>query len=114
MPAFPSCGGDRMRGVIVDAGAMPLQHGREAFHRRNLNPKNLSRCLEDAGTLTSPLVPWNTCGAYMQSVLLVPVTDYLFYAFFNLINPVLALAYAWLGIKVLRLTPPQAVATTPR
>jgi NhaC family Na+:H+ antiporter len=42
----------------------------------------------------------------MQSVLLVPVTDYLFFAFFNLINPLLALVYAWLGIKVLRLTPP--------
>ena len=71
---------------------------------------NLSRALEDGGTITSPLIPWNTCGAYMQSVLLVPVTDYLFYEFFNLINPVLALVYAWLGIKVLRLEPPVARA----
>lgn len=85
---------------------MPGRMFREEYERQGLAPVNLSRALEDGGTITSPLIPWNTCGAYMQSVLLVPVTDYLFFAFFNLINPVLALAYAWLGIKVLRLTPP--------
>ncbi|MCG8393166.1 MAG: Na+/H+ antiporter NhaC [Pseudomonadales bacterium] len=90
---------------------MPGRMFREAYEREGLAPVNLSRALEDGGTITSPLIPWNTCGAYMQSVLLVPVTDYLFYAFFNLINPLLALVYAWLGIKVLRLTPPEAVAT---
>ena len=87
---------------------MPGRMFREAYEKEGLAPVNLSRALEDGGTITSPLIPWNTCGAYMQSVLLVPVTDYLFYAFFNLINPLLALVYAWLGIKVLRLTPPGA------
>jgi NhaC family Na+:H+ antiporter len=85
---------------------MPGRMFREAYEKEGLAPVNLSRALEDGGTITSPLIPWNTCGAYMQSVLLVPVTDYLFFAFFNLINPLLALVYAWLGIKVLRLTPP--------
>ncbi|MZR62668.1 Na+/H+ antiporter NhaC [Alcanivorax sp. DP30] len=85
---------------------MPGRMFREEYERQGLAPVNLSRALEDGGTITSPLIPWNTCGAYMQSVLLVPVTDYLFFAFFNLINPVLALVYAWLGIKVLRLEPP--------
>ncbi|MQX52671.1 Na+/H+ antiporter NhaC [Alcanivorax sediminis] len=85
---------------------MPGRMFREEYERQGLAPVNLSRALEDGGTITSPLIPWNTCGAYMQSVLLVPVTDYLFFAFFNLVNPVLALAYAWLGIKVLRLSPP--------
>ena len=94
---------------------MPGRMFREAYDKQGLAPVNLSRALEDGGTITSPLIPWNTCGAYMQSVLLVPVTDYLFYAFFNLINPVLALVYAWLGIKVLRLAPPHRSAhATPR
>ncbi|WP_062810643.1 Na+/H+ antiporter NhaC [Alcanivorax sp. NBRC 102028] len=91
---------------------MPGRMFREAYAKQGLAPVNLSRALEDGGTITSPLIPWNTCGAYMQSVLLVPVTDYLFYAFFNLINPVLALVYAWLGVKVLRLAPPQEVYKT--
>jgi NhaC family Na+:H+ antiporter len=57
--------------------------------------------------LTSPLIPWNTCGAYMSGVLGVSVYDYFVYTFFNLINPVLAVIYAYMGIKILRLTPPK-------
>lgn len=60
---------------------MPGRMFREAYEKEGLAPVNLSRALEDGGTITSPLIPWNTCGAYMQSVLLVPVTDYLFFAF---------------------------------
>ena len=73
---------------------------------------NLSRALEDAGTLTSPLVPWNTCGAYMAATLGVATLDYLPYALFNLINPILALILGYLGFKVLRLAAQQA-ATPP-
>ncbi|EKE72187.1 Na+/H+ antiporter NhaC [Gallaecimonas xiamenensis] len=86
---------------------MPGRMFKEEFERRGLAPVNLSRALEDGGTITSPLVPWNTCGAYMHSVLLVSPADYFLYAFFNLINPVLAVIYAYLGVKILRLTPPQ-------
>ena len=64
---------------------------------------------EDSGTITSALIPWNTCGAYMHSVLQVSPLDYAMYAFFNLINPVLAIIYAYCGIKVLKLTPPDSV-----
>lgn len=85
---------------------MPGRMYKEEYEKRGLHQLNLSRSLEDGGTLTSPLIPWNTCGAYMHSVLLVNPFDYVFYAFFNVINPILAIIYAYLGIKILRLTPP--------
>ena len=59
---------------------------RAEFARRGLDPKNLSRTLEDAGTITSVLVPWNTCGAYMASTLGVATLTYAPFCFFNLIN----------------------------
>jgi NhaC family Na+:H+ antiporter len=82
---------------------MPGRMFKEEYERRNLAPVNLSRTLEDGGTITSPLIPWNTCGAYMHGVLQVSPLDYAMYAFFNLINPVLAIIYAYCGIKILKL-----------
>ncbi|MBT73549.1 MAG: Na+/H+ antiporter NhaC [Gammaproteobacteria bacterium] len=70
------------------------------YENRYLDMKNLSRTLEDAGTITSPLVPWNTCGAYMAGTLGVATFAYLPYCFFNLINPVIALIYGFLNIKI--------------
>lgn len=84
---------------------MPGRMYKEEYERRNLSALNLSRSLEDGGTITSPLIPWNTCGAYMHGVLQVNPLDYAFYAFFNLINPVLAVIYGYLGVKILRLSP---------
>jgi Na+:H+ antiporter, NhaC family len=89
---------------------MPGRMYKEEFEKRGLNQLNLSRSLEDGGTLTSPLIPWNTCGVYMQGVLGVSPLDYIFYAFFNLINPVLSIIYAYLGIKILRIPIPKAAA----
>lgn len=86
---------------------MPGRMYKEEFKKRNLHQLNLSRSLEDGGTITSPLIPWNTCGAYMHGVLGVHPFEYIFYAFFNLINPILAIIYAFLGIKILRLEPPK-------
>lgn len=86
---------------------MPGRMYKEEYKKLGLHQLNLSRSLEDGGTLTSPLIPWNTCGAYMHKVLGVSPFDYVFYAFFNLINPVLAVIYAFLGIKILRIEPPQ-------
>lgn len=86
---------------------VPGRMFKEEYANRGLKPVNLSRTLEDGGTITSPLIPWNTCGAYMQSVLLINPFDYALYAFFNLINPVLAIIYAYLGIKILRIKPKQ-------
>ena len=72
---------------------LPGRMFRAEYQRRGLHPKNLSRSLEDAGTLTSPLVPWNTCGAFMAQTLGVATATYAPYAFFNLLNPLVALVY---------------------
>ncbi|AGH45035.1 Na+/H+ antiporter NhaC [Paraglaciecola psychrophila 170] len=86
---------------------MPGRMYKNEFEKRGLHQLNLSRSLEDGGTLTSPLIPWNTCGVYMHGVLAVNPLDYIFYTFFNLINPVLAIIYAYLGIKILRIPIPE-------
>jgi NhaC family Na+:H+ antiporter len=72
---------------------LPGRMYRLEFERRGLAPQNLSRTLEDAGTMTSALVPWNTCGAFMAATLGVPTLTYLPYAFVNLLNPVIAIIY---------------------
>jgi NhaC family Na+:H+ antiporter len=82
---------------------LPGRMFRAEFRRRGLAPKNLSRTLEDAGTLTSPLIPWNTCGAFMAGTLGVPTLVYAPYAFFNLINPLVAALYGFTGFKIERL-----------
>ncbi|HCH69976.1 MAG TPA: Na+/H+ antiporter NhaC [Colwellia sp.] len=79
---------------------MPGRMYKEEYQRRGLHPLVLSRTLEDSGTITSPLIPWNTCGAYMYSVLLVNPLDYIFYCFFNLINPILAVIYGFIGFNI--------------
>ncbi len=92
---------------------MPGRMYKEEYEKRGLAPVNLSRTLEDGGTITSALIPWNTCGAYMHGVLGISPLEYMFYAFFNVINPVLAIVYAYLGIKILRLTPPAGLTAAP-
>lgn len=66
----------------------------------NSHPKNLSRIVETSGTITSPLVPWNTCGAYMYGALGVNPFAYLPYAFFNLIALLLSVIYGLTGITM--------------
>lgn len=79
---------------------IPGRMFKPAYAERGLHEKNLARTLEDAGTLTSPLVPWNTCGAYMAATLGVPTLAYLPFCFFNLVNPFVAIAYAYTGYKI--------------
>lgn len=73
------------------------------FRERGLAPENLSRTLEDSGTVTSVLIPWNTCGAYQSSVLGVATFAYLPYCFFNIISPFMTIFYAYAGIKIKKL-----------
>jgi NhaC family Na+:H+ antiporter len=72
----------------------------KAYKERKLAPENLSRTLEDSGTVTSVLIPWNTCGAYQSSVLGVGVGEYFIYAVFNWISPFMTLLYAAFDIKI--------------
>ncbi|MBL4671848.1 MAG: Na+/H+ antiporter NhaC [Arenicella sp.] len=90
--------GDQYMSIVL-----PGQMWKAEFERRGLANVNLSRTLEDAGTLTSPLVPWNACGVYMAGTLAVTTFAYLPYCFFNLINPVIALLFAFMNIKIARL-----------
>ncbi|HLV26904.1 MAG TPA: Na+/H+ antiporter NhaC [Gemmatimonadales bacterium] len=84
---------------------VPGRMFRAEYRRRGLHPKNLSRALEDAGTLTSPLVPWNTCGAFMAQTLGVATFAYAPFAFFNLINPLVSASYGFTGFTIAKLTP---------
>jgi len=79
---------------------LPGKMYKAEFQRRGLQPKNLSRVIEDSGTLTSPLVPWNTCGAYMAATLGVPTLAYLPYTFFNLVNPLVSIVYGFTGFTI--------------
>jgi len=76
----------------------------KAYKDRGLAPENLSRTLEDSGTVTSVLIPWNTCGAYQSGVLGVDVSQYFFFAIFNWISPCMTLLFAAMHIKIKRLS----------
>jgi len=83
------------------------------FERRGLAPKNLSRVLEDSATITSPLIPWNTCGVYMAGTLGVATFAYLPYCFFNIINPIISAIYGFTGFKVVPLDKTESEETQP-
>ena len=78
--------------------ALPGRMFRRAYIARGLSPLNLSRTLEDSATITSALIPWNTCGAYMSATLGVATASYAPFAFFNLACPLIAVAYGFLHI----------------
>jgi Na+:H+ antiporter, NhaC family len=81
------------------ADVLPARMFRGEFENRGLAPEVLSRAVEDSGTVTSVLVPWNTCGAYISGVLGVSTASYFPYCFFNLASPVLDVVYGFLGFK---------------
>ena len=73
---------------------------RDSFKKKGLAPENLSRTLEDSGTVTSVLIPWNTCGATQSAVLGIATFSYLPYCFFNLISPFMTILYGYLNFKI--------------
>ncbi len=83
---------------------IPGKMFKNAFEDKGLAPENLSRTLEDSGTVTSVLIPWNTCGAYQSGVLGVGVGEYFAYAIFNWLSPFTTLFIAALNIKIRQLT----------
>lgn len=92
---------------------LPGRMFRAEYARRGLAPKNLSRTLEDGGTLTSALVPWNTCGAFMAQTLGVATFTYLPFCFFNLLNPVISAIFGFTGFTIEKLPATEAAATPP-
>ncbi len=88
-------GCDQYMSIIV-----PGRMYADEYRRRGLKPKLLSRTLEDAGTMTSPLVPWNTCGAFMTTTLGVASFSYLPYTFLCLLSPIIAIIYGLTGFTI--------------
>jgi len=72
----------------------------DTYKEKGLAPENLSRTLEDSGTVTSVLIPWNSCGAAQSAVLGVATLAYLPFCFFNLISPLMTIAYGYFAIKI--------------
>ena len=97
--------GDQYLSIVI-----PGRMYKQIYQERGLHPKNLSRVLEDAGTLTSPLVPWNTCGIFMVGTLGVATLAYLPYAYLNLINPLVSIFYGFTGITMEKLPEAEAAA----
>lgn len=90
--------------------AIPGRMYADLYKEKGYASENLSRTLEDTGTVTSVLIPWNTCGAYHASVLGIGTLVYLPYCFFNLLSPIMTLLYAWFMIKIKRIDQPQTGA----
>ncbi len=83
------------------AVVLPGRAFKAEYERQGLDPLNLSRAIEDAGTVTSVLIPWNTCGAFMAVTLGVQTLDYLPYAFFNILSPIIGLICGLTLFKVI-------------
>ncbi|MGI9544200.1 MAG: Na+/H+ antiporter NhaC [Cyclobacteriaceae bacterium] len=92
---FNATASDQYMAIVV-----PGRMYADTFKKRGLKPENLSRTLEDSGTVTSVLIPWNTCGATQASILGVATLTYLPFCFFNLISPFMTMIYGYIGIKI--------------
>lgn len=97
---FNATASDQYLAIVV-----PGRMFADTYRDRGLAPENLSRTLEDAGTVTSVLFPWNTCGAAQSSILHVATGEYWMYCFFNLISPVMTVMFGYLNIKIRRFDP---------
>ncbi len=91
---------------------LPARTFRAEFAKRGLAPTNLSRLCADSGTVTSPLVPWNSCGAFMGAVLGVPTLLYAPFCFFNIASPLLSVLYGFTGFKIEKIPPQDTAAAT--
>jgi NhaC family Na+:H+ antiporter len=91
---------------------IPGRMYKSAYDKRRLHPKNLSRALEDSATLTSPLIPWNSCGAFMWATLGVYPLAYAPFAFMNLLNPIVSIFYGFTGITMEKLPEPVGTGST--
>jgi NhaC family Na+:H+ antiporter len=92
--------GDQYIAIVLPARMFMIE-----FRRRGLHPETLATAVENSGTVTSPLIPWNSCGAYMSAALGVSTFVYLPYCFFNFANFLLGLIYGFAGINIMRLEP---------
>lgn len=90
--------GDQYLAIVL-----PGRMYKDEFEKRGLAPRNLSRCLEDAGTMTSSLFPWNTCGAAMSGYLGIPTFSYVPYAILNLASPIVSIIFGYANITMMKI-----------
>jgi len=95
---FNATASDQYLAIVV-----PGKMFEKTYQERGLAPENLSRTLEDSGTVTSVLIPWNTCGAAQSSVLGVATGEYWMYCFFNWMSPIVTVLFGYLNIKIRKL-----------
>ncbi len=100
--------GDQYMAIVL-----PGRMYREIYRENGIAPETLSREIEDTGTLTSPLVPWNSCGAYMSSTLGIATMAYLPFCLFNWINVIISFTYALLGFQIKHISPEADVQPIP-
>jgi len=110
---FTSIGFNILAGDQYIAVVVPGRMYGPEYEARGLHPKNLSRALEDGGTITSPLIPWNTCGAYMSTTLGVATLAYLPFCFLNIINPIISIIYGYTGFSIAPKDPETSSGTPP-
>jgi len=99
---FNIVAGDQYIAIVLPARMFMIE-----FRKRGLHPETLATAVENSGTVTSPLIPWNSCGAYMSATLGVSTFVYFPYCFFNFLNFILGMIYGFVGINVMRLDPEQ-------
>jgi len=90
--------GEQYLSILLTGEAFKAQ-----FAKVGLAPKNLSRVMEDAGTVVNPLVPWSVCGIFITSVLGISTLDYLPFTFFCLLGPILTVLFGWSGKTLTKL-----------
>ncbi|MDX1418051.1 MAG: Na+/H+ antiporter NhaC [Candidatus Promineifilaceae bacterium] len=100
--------GDQYMAIVL-----PGRMYRELYEQKGIAPETLSREIEDTGTITSPLVPWNSCGAYMAAALGVATIAYFPFCFFNLANVIISFAYALTGFQIRHLEPEDEIVPAP-
>jgi NhaC family Na+:H+ antiporter len=100
--------GDQYIAIVLPARMFMVE-----FRKRGINPETLATAVENSGSVTSPLIPWNSCGAYMSATLGISTFVYLPYCFFNFLNFLLGLIYGFVGINIMRLKPEEASPAEP-
>jgi NhaC family Na+:H+ antiporter len=86
---------------------------KKEFEDRGISPESLARQIEDTATVTSPLIPWNSCGAYMAATLGIATMAYLPYCFFNLLNVAISFIYDLIGFQIKHIKPGEEYEETP-
>jgi NhaC family Na+:H+ antiporter len=105
---FNIVAGDQYIAIVLPARMFMVE-----FRKRGLHPETLATAVENSGTVTSPLIPWNSCGAYMTATLGISTFVYFPYCFFNFLNFILGMVYGFVGINIMRLPSDEALPAEP-